>query len=194
MRVDPVLGTVVRAVGPCRLRERRRSDHLTALVSAIVNQQLSTRAAATIFGRLLALFPDGEIPDAAAIAGLDDASLRGAGLSRQKVGYLRDLCARIGDGRLRLDELDVLPDEVVAERLTAVRGFGPWTAHMFLMFRLHRPDVLPVGDLGIVTAVQRLYRLGKRPDPQRLAKIGEPWRPYRTVASWYLWRSLEIGD
>lgn len=192
MRVDPVLGAVVRGVGPCRLAERRRADHLTALVSAIVNQQLSTKAAATILGRVLALFPESAIPNAGALAALDDASLRTAGLSGQKVGYVRDLCARIGDGRLRLEQLDGLPDEMVAERLTAVKGFGPWTVDMFLMFRLHRPDVLPVGDLGIVKAVERLYRLRKRPDAKRLLKIGEPWRPYRTVASWYLWRSLEM--
>jgi DNA-3-methyladenine glycosylase II len=106
------------------------------------------------------------------------------------VGYLRDLCACIGDGRLQLDELEKLPDEEVIERLTRVKGFGRWTAEMFLMFRLHRPDVLPVGDLGIVNAVQRLYRLRKRPDPRRLVKIGEAWRPYRSVACWYLWQTL----
>jgi DNA-3-methyladenine glycosylase II len=106
------------------------------------------------------------------------------------VGYLRDLCARIGDGRLQLDELEELPDEEVIERLTRVKGFGRWTAEMFLMFRLHRPDVLPVGDLGIVNAVQQLYRLRKRPDPKRLVKIGEAWRPYRSVACWYLWQTL----
>ncbi len=116
--------------------------------------------------------------------------LRGVGLSGQKVGYLRDLCARIGDGRLRLDELDALPDELVIERLTAVKGFGRWTAEMFLMFRLHRPDVLPAGDLGIVNAIQRLYGLRKRPDAKRVLKIGEAWRPYRSVASWYLWQTL----
>jgi DNA-3-methyladenine glycosylase II len=190
MRRDPVLGAAVRRIGPCGLAARQRHDHLTALVGAIVSQQLSTRAAATIFGRFVALFPDGTIPGAAAIHALEDQALRGVGLSGQKVGYLRDLCARIGDERLRLDELDALPDEQVIERLTAVKGFGRWTAEMFLMFRLHRPDVLPVGDLGIVTAIQRLYRLRKRPDPKRILKIGEPWRPYRSVASWYLWQTL----
>src|SRR5204863_5062819 len=110
--------------------------------------------------------------------------------SGQKVSYLRDLCARIGDGRLRLDELDGLSDDEVVERLTAVKGFGRWTAEMFLMFRLHRPDILPVGDLGIVNAVQRLYRLRKRPDPDRLTKIGDAWKPYRSVACWYLWQTL----
>jgi DNA-3-methyladenine glycosylase II len=190
MRRDPVLGAAVKRIGPCGLAARQRHDHLTALVGAIVSQQLSTRAAATIFGRFVALFPDGAIPGAAAIHALEDQALRGVGLSGQKVGYLRDLCARIGDERLRLDELDALGDEQVIERLTAVKGFGRWTAEMFLMFRLHRPDVLPVGDLGIVTAIQRLYGLRKRPDPKRILKIGEPWRPYRSVASWYLWQTL----
>ena len=190
MRRDPVLGAAVKRIGPCGLAARQRHDHLTALIGAIVSQQLSTRAAATIFGRFVALFPDGAIPGAAAIHALEDQALRGVGLSGQKVGYLRDLCARIGDQRLVLDELDALADEQVIERLTAVKGFGRWTAEMFLMFRLHRPDVLPVGDLGIVTAIQRLYGLRKRPDPKRILKIGEPWRPYRSVASWYLWQTL----
>jgi len=190
MRRDPVLGAVVKRIGPCGLAARQRKDHLTALIGAIVSQQLSTKAAATIFGRFAALFPGGEIPDAAAIQILDDATLRGVGLSGQKVGYLRDLCTRIADSRLQLDELEALSDELVIERLTAVKGFGRWTAEMFLMFRLHRPDVLPVGDLGIVTAIQRVYRLRKRPDARRILKIGEPWRPYRSVASWYLWQTL----
>lgn len=191
MRRDPVLGAAIKTIGPCGLADRQRKDHLTALVGAIVSQQLSTKAAATIFGRFVALFPENAIANAAAIAVLDDAVLRGAGLSGQKVSYLRDLCARIGDGRLQLDELEVLPDEEVIERLTSVKGFGRWTAEMFLMFRLHRPDVLPVGDLGIVNAVQRLYRLRKRPDPKRLLKMGEAWRPYRSVACWYLWQTLK---
>jgi DNA-3-methyladenine glycosylase II len=190
MRRDPVLGAAIKTIGPCGLADRQRKDHLTALVGAIVGQQLSTKAAATIFGRFVALFPENAITNAAAIAVLDDAALRGVGLSGQKVGYLRDLCARIGDRRLQLDELEELPDEEVIERLTCVKGFGRWTAEMFLMFRLHRPDVLPVGDLGIVNAVQRLYRLRKRPDPRRLGKIGEAWRPYRSVACWYLWQTL----
>jgi DNA-3-methyladenine glycosylase II len=191
MRRDPVLGAAVKSIGPCGLADRQRKDHLIALVGAIVSQQLSTRAAATIFGRFAALFPDGEIPDAAAIHALQDDELRGVGLSGQKVGYLRDLCSRIADRRLQLDELEALDDEQVIERLTSVKGFGRWTAEMFLMFRLHRPDVLPVGDLGIVTAIQRLYKLRKRPDPKRILKIGEAWRPYRSVASWYLWQTLK---
>ncbi len=172
------------------MASRQRADHLSALVGAIVSQQLSTKAAAMIFGRFTALFPGNAIPGAAAIAALDDATLRGVGLSTQKVGYLRDLCARLSDGRLMLDELDELDDEIVIERLTAVKGFGRWTAEMFLMFRLHRPDVLPAGDLGIVNAIHRLYKLRKRPDAKRILKLGEAWKPYRSVASWYLWQTL----
>jgi DNA-3-methyladenine glycosylase II len=194
MRSDPVLGAAIKRIGPCLMADRQRKDHLSALVGSIVSQQLSTKAAATIFGRFLALFPEQHIPGAAAIAALDDATLRGVGLSGQKVGYLRDLSARIADGRLTLDDLEHLDDEAVIERLVAVKGFGRWTAEMFLMFRLHRPDVLPVGDLGIVNAVQRLYRLRKKPDPKRLLKLGEAWRPYRSVASWYLWQSLQLKD
>src|SRR5262249_12737194 len=183
---------LIKRIGPCGMADRQRPDHLTALLGAIVSQQLSTKAAATIFGRFRALFPAGAITDAHDLSKLDDAALRGVGLSRQKVAYLRDLSARIIDGRLNLEELDTLEDEEVVARLVAVKGFGRWTAEMFLMFRLHRPDVLPVGDLGIVNAVQRLYRLRKRPDPKRLMKLGEPWRPYRSVACWYLWQSLRM--
>jgi DNA-3-methyladenine glycosylase II len=192
MRRDPVLGAAIKHIGTCGMADRQRKDHLSALCGSIASQQLSTKAAATIFGRFVALFPEGRIPDAAAIAAQSDESLRGVGLSGQKVGYLRDLSARIMDGRLQLDELETLPDEHVIERLTAVKGFGRWTAEMFLMFRLHRPDVLPAGDLGIVTAIQRLYRLRKKPDARRVLKIGDAWRPYRSVASWYLWQSLKF--
>jgi DNA-3-methyladenine glycosylase II len=190
MRRDPVLGTAIKTIGACAMADRQRKDHLSALVGAIVSQQLSTKAAATIFGRFVALFPDNHIPDPAAIAAHSDEVLRSVGLSGQKVSYLRDLSARLIDGRLQLDELESLPDEMVIERLVAVKGFGRWTAEMFLMFRLHRPDVLPAGDLGIVVAIQRMYRLRKRPDARRVLKIGEAWRPYRSVASWYLWQTL----
>ena len=190
MRRDPVLAEAIKRIGVCRMADRQRKDHLTALVGAIVSQQLSTKAAATIFGRFTALFPDSQIPEAAAVAVITEAQLRTVGFSGQKIAYLRDLCARIMDGRLDLDALDALPDEDVVERLIAVKGFGRWTAEMFLMFRLHRPDVLPVGDLGILKAIQRLYRLRKRPKPERVRKIGEAWRPYRSVACWYLWQTL----
>jgi len=190
MRRDPVLATAIKRIGPCRMAERQRKDHLSALVGAIVSQQLSTKAAATIYGRFVALFPDGHTLDAASIAAQSDQALRAVGLSIQKISYMRDLSARIVDGRLQLDALDALPDEEVIERLTAVKGFGRWTAEMFLMFRLHRPDVLPVGDLGIMNAIQRLYRMRKRPKPNRIQQLGEAWKPYRSVASWYLWQTL----
>src|SRR5215472_18111710 len=190
MRRDPVLRDAIKKIGPCLMADRQRKDHLSALVGAIVSQQLSTKAAATIFGRFTGLFPEHHIPSASAIDAITDQQLRIAGFSGQKVAYLRDLCARIADGRLNLDELDTLDDETVIERLTAVKGFGRWTAEMFLMFRLHRPDVLPAGDLGIVNAIQRLYRMRKRPKADRVLKMGEAWRPYRSVASWYLWQTL----
>ena len=190
MRRDPILREAIKRIGPCLMADRQRKDHLTALVGAIVSQQLSTKAAATIFGRFAALFPDRHIPGAEAIDAVTDEQLRAVGFSGQKIGYLRDLCARIRDGRLDLDALDALSDEDVIARLVAVKGFGRWTAEMFLMFRLHRPDVLPAGDLGIVNAIQRLYRLRKRPKPDRILKMGEAWRPYRSVASWYLWQTL----
>lgn len=190
MRRDPILAAAIKRIGPCGMAGRQRHDHLSALVGAIVSQQLSTKAAATIFARFLALFPEGEPLSASAINAQSDAALRGVGLSGQKVSYLRDLGARIDDGRLDLGELEALPDEEVIGRLVAVKGFGRWTAEMFLMFRLHRPDVLPAGDLGIVNAIQRLYKLRKRPDAKRVLKMGDAWKPYRSVASWYLWQTL----
>jgi DNA-3-methyladenine glycosylase II len=193
MRRDEVLAAAIRQIGPCGLADRQHRHHLSALARALISQQLSAKAAATIFSRFTALFPDQMVTSVDAIAALDDQTLRGVGLSGQKVAYLRDLCARVAARDLRLDELDALDDEEVIERLTAVKGFGRWTAEMFLIFRLQRPDVLPVGDLGIGTAVQRLYRLRKRPDPERLRKIGEAWRPYRSVACWYLWQTLRNG-
>lgn len=193
MRRDPVLAESIRRIGACGMASRLLSDHLTTLVRAIVGQQLSSKAAATIFGRLRDLFPDGLIT-VAGLQGLDDRTLRGVGLSSQKLAYVRDLSARIADGRLQLEGLEQLSDEDVIGRLVAVKGFGRWTAEMFLMFRLQRPDVLPVGDLGICTAVQRIYRLRQRPKPARLMKIGEAWRPYRSVACWYLWESLKVRD
>jgi DNA-3-methyladenine glycosylase II len=190
MRRDPVLGAAIKKIGACGLGARQQRDAFTALVRAIVGQQLSAKAAATIFERLLTLFPDGTLTGASAFTTVDDTALRGVGLSGQKLSYVRDLCARMTDGRLALDALVELPDEEVITRLTEVRGFGRWTAEMFLIFRLNRPDVLPVGDQGIVRAVQQLYRLRVPPDAKRLTSIGERWRPYRSVACWYLWQTL----
>jgi DNA-3-methyladenine glycosylase II len=187
-RRDPILRDLMRVHGPCRLAERQHTDPFKALIRAIVGQQLSTKAATTIFSRFEALFP--AFPSAAQLAAMPDERLRSVGLSSQKTSYLRDLCRRIEDGGLPIEALGRMDDEKVVETLTQVKGVGRWTAEMFLIFRLNRPDVLPVGDLGIVKAVQRVYKLRKAPTPDRLTRIGEAWRPYRSVACWYLWASL----
>ena len=189
LRRDPVLAALIRRHGECGLARAQRADHFSALVRAITGQQLSTKAASTIFGRLVALMPDGVTP--AALSGLTDEQMRAVGMSRQKIAYFRDLCDKALSGVVPLDALDAMSDEEVITALTKVKVIGRWSAEIFLMFRLHRPDVLPVDDLGIVNAVKNVYRLRKRPTADRIRKIGEAWRPYRSVASWYLWRSLD---
>ena len=188
---DPVMARIIHQVGRCGLHRSRREDPFTALVEAIVWQQLSTKAAGTIYKRLLALFPDGPHPTPAAIIACSDESMRAAGLSRAKAIYLRDLATKVADGTVVLDSVNMLPDDDVVEVMTQVKGIGRWSAEMFLMFRLLRPDVMPVGDLGIVNAIKRQYRLRKTPDSKRMLRIAAPWRPYRSVACWYLWASLD---
>jgi DNA-3-methyladenine glycosylase II len=190
LRRDPILAALIRRQGPCGLAAARRADHFSALVRAITFQQLSTKAAATIYNRMAALMPAG-VPTPAGFAALSDDQLRSAGMSRQKIGYLRDLCEKVDAKKVDLDAVDSLSDDEVIASLVTIKGIGRWSAEMFLIFRLLRPDVLPVGDLGIIVAVQKAYKLRKRPTPDRLRKIGEAWRPYRSVASWYLWRSLD---
>lgn len=190
MRRDPVLAQVIRKYKGRSPLDTPVVDPFSALVRTITAQQISTKAAATIHGRLVALMPD-TIATPDALVTLTDDQLRQAGLSRQKSAYLRDLGAKVTSGELPIHSLHELTDEEVIQAIVKVKGLGRWSAEMFLMFRLRRPDVLPVDDLGIVTAIQRLYRLRKKPKADRLRKIAEPWRPYRTVACWYLWRSLE---
>ena len=185
-----MLAALIRAHGPCGLADAVRLDHFPALVRAIIFQQLSTKAASTIHARLLAALPGGRVT-ADALAALTDEQFRSVGVSRQKSDYLRDLSAKVVSGGLSLEGIEALEDEAVIAALTTVKGIGRWTAEMFLMFRLHRPDVLPVGDLGILTAVQRAYGMRKRPTPERLRKLGDAWKPYRSIACWYLWRSLD---
>jgi len=188
-RADPVLARLVDHVGPCRYEVHREIGPFAYLTTAIVHQQLAGAAAATIHRRLCAL-AGRKHPRPEDIARLSDAELRGVGLSRQKIGYLRDLVARVGDG-LPLGRLARLPDEAAIEALTSVKGIGRWTSEMFLMFRLGRLDVLPVDDLGIRKAMQKAYRKRSLPKPDWMRKTAEPWRPYRSVACWYLWRSLD---
>ena len=192
MRRDPVLASVIKQVGPCRLAEIPHLPPFMALAEAIASQQLSVKAADTIFGRFCGLFGPDNIPDPARLLQLDEAAIRGAGFSRSKVVFLRDLATHVVEKRLLLDALHEREDEHVIEQLTEVKGIGTWTAQMFLIFRLKRPDVFPVDDLGIVKGVQRVYGMRKPPSKERLLKIAEAWRPYRTVASWYLWRSLSL--
>jgi DNA-3-methyladenine glycosylase II len=190
---DPILGDVIRRVGPFRLTRRTDGTHFDAVCRSIIYQQLSGKAAATIHGRVLDLF-GGRAPLPEELAATQDVTLRGVGLSRQKLSYLKDLASRVAEGDLPIESLHDLPDVDVIDALVRVKGVGRWTAQMFLMFRLGRPDVLPDLDLGIQKAIQRAYRLRKRPLPERVLKIGAPWAPYRTVASWYLWRSLELPE
>jgi DNA-3-methyladenine glycosylase II len=190
MRRDPVLAAVIKKHRQRSLVDAPAVDPFPALVRTITAQKISTKAAATIHGRLVALMPGG-VATPAGLLELTDDQLRQAGLSRQKAAYLRDLAAKVASGELPVDTLDAMADEEVIEAIVKVKGLGRWSAEMFLMFRLRRPDVLPVDDLGIVNAIQRLYKLRKKPKADRIRKIGETWRPYRTVACWYLWRSLE---
>jgi DNA-3-methyladenine glycosylase II len=179
--------------GPLNIEDRRRgrpTDAYGTLVRAIVGQQLSTKAASTIYGRVLDLFGR-KVPAPSQLIAADPDALRAAGLSRAKVAYLRDLAERVEDGELELDRLAELPDQEVSEQLTAVKGLGQWTADMFLIFHLGRPDVLAAGDLGIRRAAERAYELPKIPDVKTLTRIAEPWRPYRSLACLYLWESLD---
>jgi DNA-3-methyladenine glycosylase II len=191
---DAVLAALIDAVGPLPdAREGRpaREDHYGALVRAIVGQQLSVRAARAIYGRLTDRF-GGRPPAPEEILADDPEELRAAaGLSRAKVGFLRSLAEHVISGELELERLDELSDEEVISELVAVKGIGTWSAHMFLMFHLERPDVLAVGDLGIRRAIERAYGLENLPQAEEIERIAQPWRPYRTLACRYLWRSLQ---
>ncbi|MDH5233314.1 MAG: DNA-3-methyladenine glycosylase [Gemmatimonadota bacterium] len=188
--MDPKLGAWIDQVGPCGWRRNTEGDHFDHIARAIVYQQLSGAAAATIHGRLLALYGD-RTPTPAELMRTPHNKLRAVGLSERKAEYLKDLARRTHEGTLPVERLHELDDAEVLDTLTAVRGIGEWTAQMFLMFRLARPDVLPVLDLGVQKAVKLVYGLRSHPSPKRVAKIGACWAPYRTVASWYLWRRVD---
>jgi DNA-3-methyladenine glycosylase II len=191
---DPVLAELIDVVGPlgdARSGRPDHDDHYGALLRAIVGQQLSVSAARSIYGRVTERF-GGRTPTPVQILADEPEELRAAaGLSRAKVSYLRSLAEHVISGELELERLDELPDEQVMAELVAVKGVGVWTAHMFLMFQLDRPDVLPVGDLGIRRAIEHAYGLDELPDPAEIERIAEPWRPDRTLACRYLWRSLQ---
>jgi DNA-3-methyladenine glycosylase II len=185
---DPVLRAVIERVGP--FEASYEPDLWWSLVDAIASQQLSVKAAATIVGRVDALVPGERRPTPAELLDLPDEALRACGLSGAKTRYVKDLAARWLDGSLEPDRLPAMPDEEVVEHLTRVKGIGRWTAEMILIFTLARPDVLPVDDLGLRVAVQRAYDLPERPGRAELTEIGERWRPFRSAATLYLWRSL----
>ncbi len=196
---DPTMAALIERVGKIDLKtrlkrrsEERPADAYGALLRAIVGQQLSTKAARTIYGRVLDLF-DGKTPKPEQLLEAEESDLRGAGLSGRKVEYVRDLATHVIDGELELDRLDQLPDEEVIAEIVAVRGLGVWTAEMFLLFHLERPDVLSGGDLGIRKAIQIEYGLEEMPTPTETIEIGERWRPHRSLASLYLWESLAIA-
>lgn len=193
---DPTMAALIERVGKIDLAKRleRRSeerppDAYGALLRAIVGQQLSTKAARTIYLRVLEIF-DGQTPSPEQLLEAEEAELRGAGLSGRKAEYLQDLARHVISGELELDRLDQLSDEEAIAKIVAVRGLGQWTAEMFLLFHLKRPDVLSGGDLGIRKAIQIEYGLKEMPTPARVEETGEPWRPHRSLASLYLWESL----
>ena len=190
-KADPVLGRHMQKVGAYRLQVDGVSSLYEALAEAIVYQQLTGKAAATIYSRVKAL-GGGALPPPAALVALPEDALRGAGLSRAKAAALRDLAAHAGDGRLPdVDEARVLDDGALVERLVSVRGIGPWTVEMLLIFRLGRTDVLPATDYGVRKGFQKVFRTRELPTPKQVLARGERWRPHRTMASWYLWRALD---
>jgi 3-methyladenine DNA glycosylase/8-oxoguanine DNA glycosylase len=208
---DPVMSSLINRAGAFEMRPDNE-DPFRSLARSIVFQQLSGKAAGTIFSRLVALF-DAEssvdplvrrtdpewtpltrpFPQPAEVLARTDEELRGVGLSRQKVASLRSLAEHFASGELGSEQFDSWDDEEIITHLTRVRGIGRWSAEMFLMFHLHRPDVLPVNDVGINRALMKLYGLEALPKPDDVRRIGEPWRPFATVACWYLWRSEDVA-
>ena len=185
---DPVLAVIIERIGPCRIEFGEPTFH--SLAESILYQQLNGKAAATIFDRFTALAGDPLTPKG--ILKLTDAQMRGVGLSRQKTSYLRDLAEKTQAGLLEFERMPEMTEDEVIEHLTQVKGVGVWTAHMFLMFTLRRPDILPTGDYGVQAAMKKHYKKRKWPKPDVMHKIAEPWAPYRSIACWYLWRSLDV--
>jgi DNA-3-methyladenine glycosylase II len=185
---DSVLAAIIERVGPCRMEFGEPVFH--SLAEAIVYQQLNGKAAVTIFNRFAALAGDPLTPEG--ILKLTPEQMRGVGLSKQKSSYLTDMAGRARRGELDFTKLPNLSDDEVIKHLTQVKGVGVWTAHMFLMFTLKRPNVLPTGDFGVQMAIKKHYNKRKMPKPVQMEKIAKPWEPYRSIACWYLWRSLDM--
>ena len=190
-QADPTLAGIIRRIGPCQLSMGRRNHYFASLVEAIVYQQLAGKAAAAILSRFRSLFPSRRFPRPEQIHRMPEIQLRAAGLSPQKIAYLRDLSSRLLDGSFHFRGLSAMEDAKVIQHLTQVKGVGRWTAEMFLIFTLGRPDVLPLDDLGIRKAVQKAYGFRAMPSARTLERIGRKWQPYRSVAAWYLWASVD---
>lgn len=191
---DPVLTRIIDEVGPCRLGEvQKRQSYFQVLVEAIIYQQVSMKAGATVFGRFKRLFGKKDFPRHEDVANISDRRLRGIGLSGQKASYLKDLAVKFQSRAIPTDRLRAKTDEEIIEALTRVRGIGRWTAEMFLMFRLGRLDVLPVKDLGLQKGIQKAYGFKKLPHPKTVSRVAERWRPYRSIGTWYMWRHVS-GD
>lgn len=191
-QADPVLAAVIDRVGDCTLCHSLQSgDLLMSLCESIIYQQLSGKAAATIHKRFLQLYPEASYPSARDILDTPPEMLRSAGLSGSKVLYLKDVARHVLEGLPTIEELEQMEDEAIVQRLLPIKGIGRWTVQMLLIFRLHRWDVLPVDDLGVRSAIRRLYGLPDLPNKKVVEQYGKPWQPYRTIASWYLWRSLD---
>jgi DNA-3-methyladenine glycosylase II len=187
-KADPILSVIIESIGACRMEYGPPEFH--SLAEAIVYQQLNGKAAVTIFKRFAALAGDPVTPEG--ILKLTDVQLRSVGLSKQKSSYLKDMAQRAVRGELDFSRLPDMSDDEVIKHLTQVKGVGVWTAHMFLMFTLRRPNILPTGDYGIQAAIRKHHKKRKMPKPAQMEKIAKAWEPYRSVACWYLWRSLDI--
>ena len=190
-RRDPVLRRLIKQAGPAPIGKRRSRNSFEALVRSIVFQQLAGKAAATIYGRVEALFPKGLSPEA--VMGVSDAALRGAGLSAAKTASIRDFATKCLDGTVPLRSLGRYSDDEIVTRLVTVRGIGRWTAEMFLLFQLGRPDVWPVDDLGVRNGYRIAYQLPEMPTSKELMPLGEKYRPYRSYAAWYCWQAVHIA-
>lgn len=189
---DPVLAQLIAIVGPCQLGQvQQDGDLFSELARAILHQQISTKAAATIHRRFLQLYPEKPFPSATDILNTSEVALRSAGISRPKILYLKDLAQKVLEDLPTLEELEKMDDESIIKTLTHVKGIGRWTVQMLLIFRLNRPDILPMDDLGVRAGIRKVYGLNELPDSKTISILGQKWKPYCSVASWYLWRSLE---
>ena len=190
---DPTIAELIAIVGSCQLSDSQQNgDLFSSLARAIIHQQLSTKVAAIIYQRFLQRYGESAFPDAQKVLNTSETVLRSVGLSRPKIRYLKDLATQVLSGLPTIEQLEIMDDESIIQTLTQVKGVGRWTVQMLLIFRLHRLDVLPTEDLGIRAGIRKVYGLNELPDRQTVMSLGQKWQPYRSIASWYLWRSLEL--